>query len=206
MCTLPARIVIAVTMIVMIVLLGGLAIMVCEQHNRMKSVSDTQRPKLSLEDLRRSQSFNFLFGQGGPPFGYTVLRLDGKGVCRYTFECCSEATSVTVDRRWKCAEFQVNSTTVDQLYSLLIDTRFFSLDKEYYEENMADGDQWILQVRCDGVRKSIHCSNYFPEKITRIDRFVKVIILQTHDEELREAKTVNGPDNAEGEFFRDFSK
>src|SRR5260370_17507639 len=90
------------------------------------TIPPNRKTSLTLKEIKESKSFFLLFGTGGDPFGYNILRSDRNGQCKYTFEDeTREPGKETRQQVWKSATFVVEKNTLDKLFSLIIDQNIF---------------------------------------------------------------------------------
>jgi hypothetical protein len=103
--------------------------------------------------------FAFVLAQGSGLYGYNTLRVSASGLCKYRYFFDSSqvrpAGDIVITQVWRETEFQLMDETQRQLRDALNVADVFGLSEKYINERIADGTQWVVRLRADGMEKNV---------------------------------------------------
>ena len=131
----------------------------CEK-SCLTSVSDSRQPFR----INQEKSFQISFGRGSGWHGLDTIAVDQNGLA-----VLHEITQNGIRR----SSFSLPRNDLNAVVSLIDACDIMKLDREYHDESIMDGTQWVLLVQQGENRKSIYFNNHFPKQIlnfaSRID-------------------------------------
>ena len=120
----------------------------------LTSVSD-DRPTFRIAP---EKGFQIAFGRGSGWHGLDTVSVDDAGTV--TLHKISDAGIIR-------SSFTLVENDLNAVLSLVDECGVMDFDREYHDETVVDGTQWVLLVEQGEKMKSIYFNNHFPEKIHR---------------------------------------
>jgi hypothetical protein len=143
---------------------------------------DPQPFTVTAESLHADQDFVFVVAETDNMEDGWCLRLDHQGRCHYGFADRPRRWDSSALPVWKSVTFAVDSATVAELQDLLIQTRFFSLGKDYSRrvEGCYCCGSWradYVGAQTGGNKKVVRCFRWLPRDVQRLSEFTETRLL-----------------------------
>jgi hypothetical protein len=78
--------------------------------------------------------------------------------------------------RWETATLRLPPTALALVVDAVGQNRLLALKREYHEESIADGTQWVFWVKQGWREKAVYLSNAFPDQILRFAKALDGIL------------------------------
>ena len=119
--------------------------------------TETEESLSVSEDEAISGNFRLELGRGSGLYGLDTLSISDTGTV---------LAHKHVNSGIEQTSFSITPAEIAAILSLVESKRIMSLDREYHDERIADGTQWVLLAKQGEELKSIYCNNRFPDEIT----------------------------------------
>jgi hypothetical protein len=125
-------------------------------------VEKDDRPAFAID---RTQPFWLEFGRGSGWHGLDTIKIDqtGRVVLHRMKSTLQENVNVL---SWEVATVQLPPELVADVLKAVESNGLMGLHKAYYDDNIADGTQWVLWIKQEQREKSVYFNNSFPHAIT----------------------------------------
>jgi hypothetical protein len=119
------------------------------------------------------------FGRGSGWHGLNTVKVTSDGTVilhRYSPD--------RSDTHWKTATLNLSPTAVAEVLASVEENRLLGLQKEYRDEHISDGTQWVFLFQQGEYQKSVFFDNEFPRAIRRFAKDVDRILAANGSEQV----------------------